>query len=184
MKEIEHVLRHYKSAKDPKTTSSDSTKDSYACSYINSQITNINTEMNNLKENYSETEQEIGTWIDGKPLYQKVIKQTVNLNSFGQSYNVTIGSNIDHICMIDIMAIQENGPYFPLPFAGPFTDMTGYGVGIQNFSVKDNSYLEIWLYTGTQIRKNYDIYHIVKYTKTTDSIPQNNTRTKKKGAKK
>lgn len=135
---------------------SESTQDSYACDYINKQNT------------YSTTEQRIGTWIDGKPLYQKVVKETVNLDRFGQSYNVTIGSNIEHICVIDIMAIQENGPYFPLPFAGPFTDMNGYGVGIQNFSLKNNSYLEIWIYTGTQIRKNYDIYHIVKYTKTTD----------------
>ena len=38
--------------------------------------------------NYSETEQVIGTWIDGKPIYQKTFTFSPRYNSWDQQFNV------------------------------------------------------------------------------------------------
>ena len=49
---------------------------------------------------YSTAEQRIGTWIDGKPLYQKTVE--INSIDMGETYAMSLGiSNIDNI-MIDM----------------------------------------------------------------------------------
>ena len=55
-------------------------------------ITSVNEEaMKEIaKEVYSTEEQVVGTWIDGKPIYEKVIKQTVVINSQNTSFNIDI----------------------------------------------------------------------------------------------
>lgn len=45
-------------------TYSESTTDAYSCDYVN----DLNT--------YSTTEQAVGTWINGKPLYRKIVSLT------------------------------------------------------------------------------------------------------------
>lgn len=47
---------------------SESTTDAYACDYVNNEIDEIYE-----KSDYSISEQVIGTWTDGKPLYRKII---------------------------------------------------------------------------------------------------------------
>ena len=56
---------------------STSTTDSYSCNYVNS----MNT--------YSTDEIRIGTWIDGKPIYRKVINSTkANIKSLINNLNI------------------------------------------------------------------------------------------------
>lgn len=58
------------------------------------------------ENNYSTTEQRIGTWIDGKPLYQKTYSVTMP-NSTGVSAVVELSSQVLVHC-IDGYAIQHN----------------------------------------------------------------------------
>lgn len=177
MKEIEHVLRHYKSPKEPKTTSSDSTKDSYACSYINSQIANINTEINKVKQNFSEIEQEIGTWIDGKPLY----RLTTDLGTLtSQIQQFPLPDKPYETLWLDTGKSFMVFPNSPNTSAFPYVTPNSQGHNVQFFLDPVNKYMQIMTTSTT-------LDHVIvtlNYTKTTDSIPENNTRTKKKGAKK
>lgn len=54
-----------------------STTDAYSCDYINK------------LHNYSTTEQVVGTWIDGKPIYRKVYT----------TYTITTGTPVDTIVL-------------------------------------------------------------------------------------
>lgn len=54
---------------------------------------------------YSTTEQVVGTWIDGKPLYEKVIVK----NNIEIQADVTIAHNISNIeLVIDLKAFMKN----------------------------------------------------------------------------
>ena len=70
----------------PATSYNTSTTKPYSCSYIN-----------NL-ETYSTSEKKIGKWIDGKPLYRKVISQSnkndVNLSSLNYNYLAIVYTRI------------------------------------------------------------------------------------------
>lgn len=52
---------------------SSSTSEVYSCDYTNKLIKPITT--------YSETEQVVGTWIDGKPIYRKVVQKNTTINA-------------------------------------------------------------------------------------------------------
>lgn len=110
------------------------------------------------KEIYSTEEQVIGTWIDGKPLYRKVINcGQPNNNSWKQiSTNIT---SCDCITRIDgILIKSDRDAQLKIPY------------------ISDTKYLKIdVLMSGTQIRMstndiwdNYTAYAILEYTKTTD----------------
>ena len=111
---------------------STSTTDSYSCNYVNS----VNT--------YSTNETVIGKWIDGKPLYRKVIQNNV----IGTTVNHGI-SNIDEITDIKLIVLQQSGLYSPQNSDSIFIGDTDYIVYLQTTNVL-----------------NYKI--IVEYTKTTD----------------
>lgn len=50
----------------------ESNTDAYSCDYVNDKFDNLNI--------YSTEEQRIGVWIDGKPLYRKVISTNTSYN--------------------------------------------------------------------------------------------------------
>lgn len=111
---------------------------------------------------YSTTEKKIGTWIDGKPLYQKVIFTNIALDR-STTYTITHDiSNIDLI-FIDKAFIQNtDGRCYPLTLyyynAQDATD-------IMNVSV-DKTKITFWMQTGWGTAWNKCI--ILNYTKTTD----------------
>ena len=77
---------------------------------------NIIYEENNY-ENYATTEQRIGTWIDGKPLYRKVVSMTVpttSTNGTAVDGETTIGSNID-VSFVEFGYIILNQNKWTLP---------------------------------------------------------------------
>lgn len=79
-----------------------STTDSYSCNYVNG----LNT--------FSTTEQRIGTWIDGKLLYRKV----VNLGNLpnATTKNVSHGLTIANVNIVHFYGIAKNGnTYLNLP---------------------------------------------------------------------
>ena len=115
--------------------------------------------------NYSTEEQEIGTWVDGKPLYQRVVDCGYAPNVATENskwYN--FGTGIEHSHLVFAYAIDTVGWCTSLPYdtkanscvivncySGYPGDTNGY-IGLH--TEKDRSMLRI--------------YAVVQYTKTTD----------------
>lgn len=114
----------------------------------------------NLVSNYSSEEKVIGTWIDNKPLYRKIIS-TGNLpNTSVKNINHGI-SNLDKY--INMYGIVSDGAYsIPLPYFYSSEMISTYGIGIE---APNNSSINI--ITGVD-RTGYSGYVILEYTKTTD----------------
>jgi len=115
---------------------------------------------------YSTTEQVIGTWIDGKPVYEKTIYCTI---ASGSETNTPHGiSDISQIISIDAVTIKAsntNEDFRPIPFtyATSSTDSKWYaGVTI----TKNNVYIEAGQSFGN---RHTACYVVLKYTKTTDT---------------
>lgn len=124
----------------PKTTKTTSDTDTYSCNYVNDLTT------------YSTTEQVVGTWIDGKPLYRKVYKETKNVTS----YSLTPPSNVNTYVNIEIMQQDDSNAW------------------IKDYAWStSNDYLRVFITNaGIQVRTSktstYTHWIIVEYTKTTD----------------
>lgn len=118
-------------------------------------------------EYYSEEEKCIGRWIDGKPLYQRVIRFT-NVTYAGTAYEYQLDETVL------IKEIVGNSPAKNAEedvWTIPTLDITN-----------NNSYISVWsggnkIYlraNGGMLNREY--YVIIKYTKTTDTpstpIPQ------------
>ena len=111
------------------------------------------------KEVYSTEEQVVGTWVDGKPIYRKVI-------DFGALPNSTLKqvphgiSDIDAIVSLNGVTFAKNKTATPIPYV--YTDsintvslfLEGTNVCIQTFGDK-TSYI--------------NTYVTLEYTKTTDA---------------
>ena len=80
---------------------------------------------------YSTDEQIIGTWIDGKPLYQK----TFEVNSLG-SGTKTIAHGISNIgTIVDIKAMGNDGNYWAFNFAATQQATYYVYVGTENINI-------------------------------------------------
>lgn len=109
---------------------------------------------------YSTTEQIIGTWIDGKPIYRKTINFGALPNNTTKSINHNI-NNLDYVT--DIKGIAYNstsGLYVPLPHVNVFD--VNYGLEIY----MDNT--KVYLLTASDMSAYNNTYITIEYTKTTD----------------
>lgn len=112
-----------------------------------------------LAVHYSTNEQVIGTWIDGKPLYEK----TVNIPSLPNATQSTYAHgivNYKEFVSVTGYAKNSTGTNFPLPFA----NASNANYAITLFINNDN----ITINTGTSDRSSYSGYVTLRYTKTTD----------------
>ena len=104
---------------------------------------------------YSTDETVIGTWIDGKPLYRKIIKASVN-QGVQKIYDVS-NMNLDDIIRMDGSISQSEGSIVSLP----------YGTSSNDFAVvyypKSSNQIEV----NTSRAGIVNI--IFEYTKTTDT---------------
>lgn len=130
---------------------STSTTDAYSAHYVN----NLNT--------YSTSEQRIGTWVNGKPIYRKVIAVDFPTNTLTI---ISYPHNISNIQMITDYRLvwydTEDARWFNY-----FKDTTGTYVQIDGIS---NTQVRIKA-TGTAVNWNTrttNKYAIIEYTKTTD----------------
>lgn len=103
---------------------------------------------------YSETEHRVGTWINGKPLYRKVI----NFGALPNNSEKIIAHNISNIdTMITVRAISTDGlQKFPIPFVA--SNFIYIFATNSNITIGDNSNRSTFTTT----------YVILEYTKTTD----------------
>lgn len=107
---------------------------------------------------YSTTEHVIGTWIDGKPVYEKTIDCGYLPNHATKSINHNI-SNLKRVIAHWGGAMNSSGVYLPLPKVSP--SGLEYLVDI---AVTDTI---INIDTGND-RSGYYAYVTLQYTKTTD----------------
>lgn len=133
--------------------------------------TNLNKIENELEAldkdiNYSTTEQVIGTWITGKPLYRKV----VHLGTLVSNNTIIVSSGLDSSTRVNKIygyAIHTSSyEALPLPFIwGSTSEIQVY---ISLFFGGTNNNSDIWCRTNRTNAENYDAYAILEYTKTTD----------------
>lgn len=106
--------------------------------------------------NYSTEEQQVGTWIDGKPIYRKVI--VASITSSGANF-ITAPSNIDTI--IGLRGIEKETGGAQAPFPKAHYSSFAYQMGIYyaggNIVVERGSSMSV-----------STAYIICEYTKTTD----------------
>ena len=123
---------------------SSSTTNSYSCAYENGLRT------------YSTTEKRIGTWIDNKPLYSKVIYDTTSRSA--GNYNISHGiTNYNEIISYKVMCYQSST-----------TIHDGSSTSALSGSERITSYFND---TNISIRTSWAIVKtiiIIEYTKTTD----------------
>ena len=110
---------------------------------------------------YSTTEQVIGTWIDGKPIYEKTINVGHNYGSPSgviRPLDYTVSElNIDNI--INYSGIDLNGQTLPY-----VTQNTQYSI----YVFVQNTVSHIQIRKGTSMPYDKDIIITLQYTKTTD----------------
>ena len=108
---------------------------------------------------YSTTEQVIGTWIDGKPIYRKVI----DFGALPDNTTKYVAHNIAFDNLIDVKAIAKrttDSYSFPLPFVDIFgSTPSRIALAVNSSDVLINTYID---------RSNLICYVILEYTKTTD----------------
>lgn len=70
-------------------------------------------------DDYSTDEKVIGTWIDGKPLYRKVIEQTINWSTSTSyvAHNISHGiPNLKRVINITACGGGRGGTQYPIPY--------------------------------------------------------------------
>lgn len=129
---------------------------------INTVQSNLNTTNQNIENltTYSTTEKVVGTWIDGKPIYEKVL---VNSSLTGGDYERVPFShdNLGEILDTYGFGRSGNGNWFPLSRA----HHEQFQFQIAYYYAYPSNEFQVEIGTGVSLNK---IYIIVRYTKTTD----------------
>ena len=119
---------------------------------------------------YSENEQMVGYWTDGKPLYQKTISATSqpNINSWGNGYE--IGASVDTIVKVSGRLVLDNnaGTYtgnFALPTVNNDDSIIYIGTNNNHSSLPNR----VGVRVGKVEYTSRPISITVQYTKTTDT---------------
>ena len=112
---------------------------------------------------YSEDEEQVGIWIDGKPLYQKTVSCGALPNAGTKQVSHGV-SNIDTITRVFGFANGGSG-CMPIPYS---TNSTSANIGVN--ITADNA--NINLFTGSDRSNIINTYVTIQYTKTTDTAWQ------------
>ena len=127
---------------------STSTTDTYSCNYINEA----------RLEEYSTTEKIIGKWIDGKPIYRKVLNVgTVTTQKAYFTHNI---ANIGKL--VNLYGTFNRNDNVQQTMPGNYTNWETYLYDISSIEVTINFSDNQWS------RNPYDIVIVMEYTKTTD----------------
>ena len=111
--------------------------------------------------NYSTAEQVIGTWIDGKPLYQKTIVCGVMPSSTTKSVAHGI-SNIKRIVSIEGYSFNSTAGNLTVPL--PFVSTSALG---SQMDIRCD-FTNVTVITGTGRQNFAESFVTLRYTKTTD----------------
>ena len=124
------------------------------------ELITINTNLTNATT-YSTDEIRIGTWIDGKPIYRKVVQINGLPNNTETTYQTGI-INGETIKYDGFLSLSESDSGLQhMPYLSPYSS-TG---NVYYWVRKDATYIHIK--TGAD-RSSSSAYIIIEYTKTTD----------------
>lgn len=112
------------------------------------------------RNNYSTDEQVVGTWIDGKPLYQKTVEITTPsaLDTNTNVYDLS-SLSISNIVYMNGYIINSTGNEYPLNY---------HNKGTQDYATTWYRSGAIGMAVGSDSTKNKTAYVTLQYTKTTD----------------
>jgi hypothetical protein len=112
----------------------------------------------NAKHNYSTDEQVVGTWIDGKPIYEKTLHY-VSQTEVTTSGEIVVSNDIDKIVSVD--GIIKLGSLA----GGNWASCSFYESGSFNAMIKTLANLVTFVSNGWKLTEGYAV---LQYTKTTD----------------
>jgi hypothetical protein len=121
-------------------------------------VADSNGAIHEAGENYSLGEQKIGTWIDGKPLYRKVVTYSTKITSGTVQIPHGIG-NLDTVVKCDYIA-KWDGKNYPAPIIYSEYSKQVIVNFVGNGYIYVKSFGETW--------DAYTLTVILEYTKTTD----------------
>lgn len=124
-------------------TYSTSEQDGYACDYINDLHT------------YSTTEQRVGTWIDGKPLYRKYLK----ISGLPENTTKVVDTGISNL---DFIKIDYGKSYCT------WQTPKIYPILRSSLTVEIDDSKKIAITSTTTYGSGWWMYVMLEYTKTTD----------------
>ena len=132
-----------------KTEETTSDEDTYSCNYINNLVEDVYS-TNEVKTNK--------VWIDGKPIYRKVIDLGTlpNANQKSVAHNI---SDLDVVVSLSGMTTGSNK--FVIPEARAGTEYSDYQIGLWCNSTN------VIVETGRD-RTSTSAFAIIEYTKTSD----------------
>ena len=131
--------------------------------YSTSQVLGYSANYVNKFADYSTSEQVVGKWIDGKPLYRKIITGTLTQRS--TEVNVSLNASVSTIAKIEgNLLATATGQAFGINYYLNSTSSTYVKVYVNSASANQNTVGIYQNVTGG----NVDYFVIVEYTKTTD----------------
>ena len=136
----------------------------------NSQVAGAKAVYDATLDNYATTERVVGTWIDGKPLYEITIEinaPQVSSDGTEKSVNGVISSNVDFAFIVGAYAKYNVSPYYTVWTMPYYNNSMRY---IKSFTQIQDGTTRIWQIASNGTAYNSCIcYLIIRYTKTTDS---------------
>ena len=126
----------------------------------------------NKSDLYSTDEKIVGCWIDGKPVYQKVLTSTTSTSSDIKFVSVGTGISVDKFISIDAMLYDGAGN---IPFSGVNAAESSFGATLTGIRVTGLNNIDgvhpntVGIKTNVSLWQGDPIIVIVKYTKTTDA---------------
>ncbi len=123
-------------------------------------------------ENYSTTEQKVGTWIDGRPIYQKVITLSDLPSTAGTAKDFDTGYNKSQIYPLKCESILNSntwGGYY-----GNFVVISSTNPGSSPYVSVSFAVNSAGANIQVRVRSSYDLstysgYAIIQYTKLADT---------------
>lgn len=136
------------------------------------------TNLNNIIDNevspltiYSTTEQRVGTWIDGKPLYKRVLHDTLGTtNNTWKNIQLTAPNYIKYVVSLTAMFRYSNGNNYSIPFfRGTNDDYANREFCLCNIVPGDGTFNIIARHPNSyNIMSGQPFYAFIYYTKTSD----------------
>jgi len=149
---------------------------SITSSSTNNEVAGAKAVYDNSLDVYSTTEQVVGTWIDGKPLYRRIMTGTIPSTSANGTYaNITsdIADNID-FAYIELQ-IAERTDNIVVNFPRVYASFSSQAYAQSNCSITSAKKLQV---SNTTTELNAGTYYVwVNYTKTTDTATTNSLNT-------
>ena len=116
------------------------------------------------QNDYNTDEQIVGTWIDGKKLYQKTLVDTTPLSGTSKSIDIS-ALNVDYAQIVNALVYGEypSGTFKYTPISQGSSELT-----VDRIDISSNTIELIYNASQAQYRGNHGYIITIQYTKTTE----------------